>query len=75
MAKNSVLMSGFPVTTKQKWLGMLYRLRSVIGNEERLSHVPMTRCAFRYEVYQEEVVYLEERATVSLSNRFMRTPL
>ncbi|CBZ24786.1 amp deaminase-like protein [Leishmania mexicana MHOM/GT/2001/U1103] len=75
LAANSVRTSGFPVSRKREWLGPLYYLRSVAGNDVARSHVPQTRCAFRYEAYMEEVTYLQNRAACEMSCRAMRTPL
>ncbi|KAG5484058.1 hypothetical protein LSCM1_05912 [Leishmania martiniquensis] len=75
LAANSVRASGFPVARKKEWLGPLYYLRSVAGNDVARSHVPQTRCAFRYEAYMEEVAYLQSRAAREMSCRAMRTPL
>lgn len=67
IAKNSVLMSGFPSYRKKKWLGELYALRSAVGNDMRLTRVPQSRCTFRYEVYLEELSYLEAVASKEVS--------
>ncbi|GET86948.1 adenosine monophosphate deaminase, putative [Leishmania tarentolae] len=75
LAANSVRASGFPVTRKMEWLGPLYYLRSVAGNDVARSHVPQTRCAFRYEAYMEEVAYLQNRAARDMPCRAMRTTL
>ncbi|RNF22559.1 putative AMP deaminase [Trypanosoma conorhini] len=64
IAKNSVLMSGFPSYRKKAWLGNLCALRSAAGNDVRLSKVPQSRCTFRYEVYIEELAYLHRRAAL-----------
>lgn len=75
IAKNSVCMSGFPRAVKEQWLGKLFDFHSVIGNDVRRSNVPITRSAFRYEVYMEEVTYLQSRSAIEIPNRVMRTPL
>ncbi|KAG5483485.1 hypothetical protein CUR178_07806 [Leishmania enriettii] len=75
LAANSVRASGFPVVRKEEWLGPLYYLRSVAGNDVARSHVPQTRCAFRYEAYMEEVAYLQIRAAREMPCRAMRTQL
>ncbi|KEG08479.1 AMP deaminase [Trypanosoma grayi] len=69
IARNSVLMSGFPSHQKKSWLGNLYALRSAAGNDVRLSKVPQTRCTFRYEVYVEEMNYLQARAAADVPVR------
>jgi adenosine deaminase len=75
LATSSVRTSGFPVARKKAWLGPLYYLRSVAGNDVAKSHVPQTRCAFRYEAYMEEVAYVQRRASCEMSCRAMMTPL
>lgn len=73
LARNSVLMSGFPHARKEAWLGPLFQLSSVASNDVDKSNVPMTRCAFRYEVYFEEINYLQARSTVYIVNRAMQS--
>ena len=75
LAASSVRTSGFPAARKQEWLGPLYHLRSIAGNDVVKSHVPQTRCAFRYEAYMEEVAYLQSRASCEMACRAMLTPL
>ncbi|KAI5688690.1 Adenosine [Leishmania braziliensis] len=75
LAANSVRASGFPAARKKEWLGPLYYLCSVAGNDVTRSHVPQTRCAFRYEAYMEEVTYLQRRAAREMPCRAMSTPL
>ena len=65
IAKTSVLTSGFDDGVKMKWLGEKYFLRSSKGNKTHKSHVPDTRCAFRFETYHDEVRYLEGLSTKS----------
>lgn len=74
IAANSVRMSGFPDAMKRAWLGQLYMLRSTVGNEPARSRVPHTRVAFRYEVYDNECRYLEQRAALILPHRSMIPP-
>lgn len=75
LAANSVRMSDFTAEQKKEWLGPLCAFRSVAGNDPTQSHVPHTRCAFRYETYMEEVTYLQNRAGLEMGCRAMRTPL
>ncbi|CUG91788.1 AMP deaminase, putative [Bodo saltans] len=74
IASNSVRMSGFSDAVKRQWLGQLYMLRSTVGNEPSRSRVPHTRIAFRYEVYDNECRYLEQRAALVLPHRAMVPP-
>nr|CCC94980.1 putative AMP deaminase [Trypanosoma congolense IL3000] len=74
IAKNSILMSGFPSYRKKEWLGDLYTLRSAAGNDRRLSRIPHSRCTFRYEVYMEEINYLEARASKEVLVKQIMTP-
>jgi AMP deaminase len=74
IASNSVRMSGFGDAIKRQWLGQLYMLRSTVGNEPSRSRVPHTRVAFRYEVYDNECRYLEQRAALVLPHRAMVPP-
>ncbi|PWV12799.1 putative AMP deaminase [Trypanosoma cruzi] len=66
IAKNSVMMSGFPSYRKKAWLGILCELRSAAGNDVRLSKVPHSRCTFRYEVYMEELSHLQRKAALDI---------
>ena len=55
LARNSVLMSGFPHRTKQYWLGTNYHKDGVEGNDITRSNVPVIRIAFRYETMIDEL--------------------
>eukprot|EP00668_Euglena_longa_P013849 GGOE01017797.1.p1 GENE.GGOE01017797.1~~GGOE01017797.1.p1 ORF type:complete len:1399 (-),score=483.25 GGOE01017797.1:145-4296(-) len=59
IARNSVRQSGFPHHLKEKWLGKFYFLGSTLGNRPCMSHVADIRVAFRFEVYHDELRYLE----------------
>eukprot|EP00668_Euglena_longa_P003420 GGOE01004003.1.p1 GENE.GGOE01004003.1~~GGOE01004003.1.p1 ORF type:complete len:1457 (-),score=434.93 GGOE01004003.1:196-4566(-) len=52
-ARNSVLISGFDYSVKQKWLGQDYAMGSD-GNSFQHSHVPTIRLVFREEVRSKE---------------------
>lgn len=60
VAKNSVLQSGFPDEWKVAALGSLWRLKSVLGNQVRKSHVSDIRIAFRFETYHAEINFLDD---------------
>ncbi|CAH1982998.1 unnamed protein product [Acanthoscelides obtectus] len=55
LARNSVLMSGFPHKTKQYWLGPNYTKEGVAGNDIARTNVPDIRVAFRYETLIDEL--------------------
>ncbi|XP_077985040.1 AMP deaminase 2-like isoform X2 [Glandiceps talaboti] len=55
LARNSVVMSGFPHEMKQYWLGMNYRKEGQAGNDITRTNVPDIRVTFRYETLAEEL--------------------
>ncbi|XP_018579679.1 AMP deaminase 2 isoform X3 [Anoplophora glabripennis] len=55
LARNSVLMSGFPHKSKQYWLGPNYTKEGVAGNDIARTNVPDIRVAFRYETLIDEL--------------------
>ncbi|KAL3886679.1 hypothetical protein ACJMK2_026658 [Sinanodonta woodiana] len=55
IARNSVIMSGFPHSVKQHWLGMNYMKEGVAGNDVSRSNVPDLRVAYRYETLVDEL--------------------
>lgn len=55
LARNSVLMSGFPHETKQKWIGRNYRREGTDGNSIHCTNIPDIRVSFRYETFLEEL--------------------
>ncbi|XP_065167724.1 AMP deaminase 2 isoform X3 [Atheta coriaria] len=55
LARNSVLMSGFPHKMKQYWLGPNYTKEGVAGNDITRTNVPDIRVAFRYETLIDEL--------------------
>ncbi|KAL1514036.1 hypothetical protein ABEB36_003361 [Hypothenemus hampei] len=55
LARNSVIMSGFPHKTKQYWLGPNYTKEGVAGNDIARTNVPDIRVAFRYETLIDEL--------------------
>lgn len=55
LARNSVLMSGFPHRMKQYWLGPNYTKEGVAGNDITRTNVPDIRVAFRYETLLDEL--------------------
>ncbi|KAL0868848.1 hypothetical protein ABMA27_007199 [Loxostege sticticalis] len=55
LARNSVLMSGFPHEMKQYWLGPNYMKEGVAGNDITRTNVPDIRISFRYETLLDEL--------------------
>ncbi|XP_044746826.1 AMP deaminase 2 isoform X3 [Coccinella septempunctata] len=55
LARNSVLMSGFPHRVKKFWLGPNYTREGVPGNDISRTNVPDIRVAFRYETLVDEL--------------------
>ncbi|KAK0083900.1 hypothetical protein PV325_007963 [Microctonus aethiopoides] len=55
LARNSVLMSGFPHKSKQYWLGPNYTKEGVAGNDITRTNVPDIRVAYRYETLLDEL--------------------
>ena len=68
IARNSVRQSGFPHKTKQSWIGNYYYLGSTLGNKPSHSHVSDIRVAYRFEIYHDEVQFLERSVPVSYPN-------
>jgi len=61
IARHSVLQSGFPPSWKEKALGRLYYLSSVLGNDVRKTRLSDIRVAFRFETYHSEVDFLDDQ--------------
>ncbi|XP_054724062.1 AMP deaminase 2-like [Uloborus diversus] len=55
LARNSVLMSGFPDEWKRYWLGSNYTKEGVAGNDISRTNVPDIRVSYRYETLVEEL--------------------
>ncbi|KAI8128323.1 AMP deaminase 2 [Lucilia cuprina] len=55
LARNSVLMSGFPHKMKQHWLGPNYTREGVAGNDITRTNVPDIRVAYRSETLLDEL--------------------
>lgn len=71
LARNSVLMSGFPHEFKQHWIGANYRREGVEGNDIQRTNLPDIRISFRYETLLDELNhlkdYLSDHKTKSIS--------
>ncbi|XP_033116716.1 AMP deaminase 2-like [Anneissia japonica] len=55
LARNSVLMSGFPDEMKNYWLGRNWRHEGAAGNDITRTNVPGIRVVFRHETLIEEL--------------------
>ncbi|KPU74815.1 uncharacterized protein Dana_GF19072, isoform B [Drosophila ananassae] len=55
LARNSVIMSGFPHSIKQQWLGPTYFEDGINGNDITRTNVPEIRVAYRYETLLDEL--------------------
>ncbi|CAG4956924.1 unnamed protein product [Colias eurytheme] len=55
MARNSVIMSGFPHEMKQHWLGPQYQREGPEGNDITRTNVPDLRLAYRHETLLDEL--------------------
>ncbi|CAH8613149.1 unnamed protein product [Dicrocoelium dendriticum] len=74
LARNSVLMSGFPHSIKCYWLGPDYLQEGTLGNDITRTNVPNIRIAYRYETLTQELrlllrPILAHRSLSSLSSR------
>uniref|UniRef100_A0A6U0MEL2 AMP deaminase n=1 Tax=Prasinoderma coloniale TaxID=156133 RepID=A0A6U0MEL2_9VIRI len=58
MARNSVLMSGFPHQCKQHWVSDQYWLPGVAGNDIHKTNVPSLRVRYRYDTWCNEMRYI-----------------
>lgn len=58
LARNSVLMSGFPHEFKQHWIGANYAREGVEGNDIQRTNLPGIRVSFRYESLLDELIHL-----------------
>lgn len=55
LARNSVIMSGFPTWVKKHWLGSNFRKEGVAGNDVKRTNVPDIRVAYRYQTICHEL--------------------
>ncbi|XP_040193573.1 AMP deaminase 2 isoform X3 [Rana temporaria] len=60
LARNSVLMSGFPHKFKSYWLGPNYLREGPEGNDIRRTNVPDIRVGYRYETLCEELTLITQ---------------
>ncbi|XP_025418247.1 AMP deaminase 2 isoform X3 [Sipha flava] len=58
LARNSVIMSGFPHRIKQYWLGPNYTKEGVAGNDISRTNVPDIRVAYRNETLLDELAVI-----------------
>uniref|UniRef100_A0A1A9WNW9 AMP deaminase n=1 Tax=Glossina brevipalpis TaxID=37001 RepID=A0A1A9WNW9_9MUSC len=55
LARNSVLMCGFPHEIKTEWLGPNYQIEGLLGNDFYRTNVPNVRISYRTETLAEEL--------------------
>jgi AMP deaminase len=55
LARNSVIMSGFPNWVKKHWLGTNYKKEGIKGNDVKRTNVPDIRVAYRYDTWTYEL--------------------
>ncbi|KAF8777706.1 AMP deaminase 2 like protein [Argiope bruennichi] len=55
LARNSVIMSGFPISVKKHWLGPNCMKEGIAGNDITRTNVPDIRVAYRAETLLEEL--------------------
>ncbi len=58
LARNSVIISGFPTWVKKHWLGTAFRKEGVKGNDVKRTNVPDIRVAYRYETLCHELTLI-----------------
>ena len=79
IARNSTRQSGFPPSIKRNWGGDYYMFDSSLCNNVLKTHVPDIRVAYRFEVYHDEMLFLDRIRTHSGESlpppvpKFMRT--
>ena len=55
LARNSVVMSGFPTWVKKHWLGTNFQKEGPQGNDVKRTNIPDIRVAFRYDTWTYEL--------------------
>ncbi|CAM9349992.1 unnamed protein product [Lampetra fluviatilis] len=60
LARNSVLMSGFPLEVQRHWLGAQLEREGPPGNDIRRTNVPDIRVAYRHETLSQELAMLTQ---------------
>ncbi|XP_045776475.1 AMP deaminase 2-like [Maniola jurtina] len=61
LARNSVIMSGFPHEMKQRWVGAQYWRAGAAGNDITRTNVPDVRLEYRHETLLDELDYLFQK--------------
>lgn len=69
LARNSVIMSGFPHEFKQHWIGANYQREGVEGNDVQRTNVPGIRISYRYETLLDELNHLKDHHQIDKSNK------
>lgn len=73
LARNSVLMSGFPVEFKQHWIGANYQREGVEGNDIQRTNLPSIRVLYRYETLLDELNHIKSSESVDKSRKSTST--
>ncbi len=60
LARNSVVMSGFPTWVKKHWLGTNFQKEGVQGNDVKRTNVPDIRVGYRYDTWVYELNLIVE---------------
>lgn len=60
LARNSVVMSGFPTWVKKHWLGPNFKKEGIQGNDVKRTNIPDIRVAYRYDTWIYELNLLVE---------------
>jgi AMP deaminase len=60
LARNSVVMSGFPNWVKKHWLGTRYKQEGIKGNDVKRTNIPHIRVAYRYDTWTYELNLIVE---------------
>jgi AMP deaminase len=68
LARNSVIISGFPTWVKKHWLGNAFRKEGVNGNDVKRTNVPDIRVAYRYETLCHELSLITDSVIKNASN-------
>ena len=71
LARNSVVMSGFPTWVKKHWLGTNFKKEGIQSNDVKRTNVPDIRVAYRYDTWIYELNLLVEGVNKSAKSKFV----
>ncbi|XP_042906606.1 AMP deaminase 2 isoform X3 [Parasteatoda tepidariorum] len=75
LARNSVLMSGFPLSVKKHWLGNNCMKEGIAGNDITRTNVPDIRVAYRAETLLEELSTIFSALNTGVSTPVSPAPI